>query len=164
MTPHELYPLFNLGILLPWALLVFAPRWKPTQVLLHGAIVPAAICATYGALLVATWPSIPEDANGSSLAGVMRMFDEPWLALVCWVHYLTFDLFVGAWQARDAARRGLPHLAVAPCLVATLFFGPAGLLLYLGLRFALRKTLSLHEGPAPIAQGAPGRLEPTVSS
>jgi hypothetical protein len=145
MAPHALYPIFNYGVLLPWSLLVFAPRWKWTQALVHGAIVPAALCAAHGALLVGLWGSAPPDAGGATLASVMRMFDVPWLALLCWIHYLAFDLFVGAWVARDAARRRLPHLAVAPCLVATLFFGPAGFLLYLALRFALRRAVALNE-------------------
>jgi len=43
---------------------------------------------------------------------------------------------VGSWEVRDAQRRGVSHLLVVPCLVLTFLFGPAGLLLYLGLRTA----------------------------
>jgi hypothetical protein len=42
---------------------------------------------------------------------------------------------------RDARRVGLHHLLVVPCLLLTFFFGPAGLLLYLVLRFAVRRGL-----------------------
>jgi hypothetical protein len=50
------------------------------------------------------------------------------------VHYLCFDLAIGAWEARDARRRGVPHLALIPCLAATFMLGPLGLLLYCGVR------------------------------
>ena len=50
------------------------------------------------------------------------------------MHYLVFDLFIGAWQTRDAARHGIPHGLVVPCLVLTFLLGPIGLLLYLALR------------------------------
>ena len=70
---------------------------------------------------------------------------SPALALVCWIHYLVFDLFVGAWIVRDAARRGVAHLAVVPCLLLTLMVGPAGLLLYLVLRLAFRRVATLEE-------------------
>ncbi len=51
-----------------------------------------------------------------------------------WIHYLVFDLFVGAWEVRDARRRGVNHLAVVPCLLLTLLLGPIGLMLYLAIR------------------------------
>ncbi|MGH7516648.1 MAG: abscisic acid-deficient protein Aba4 family protein [Gemmatimonadales bacterium] len=49
-------------------------------------------------------------------------------------HYLAFDLLVGAWETTDARTHGVPHPAVLPCLALTFLFGPAGFLLYLGLR------------------------------
>ena len=59
------------------------------------------------------------------------------------VHYLAFDFFVGSWEARDALAHQIPHLAVVPCLLLTFLFGPAGLLLYLLLRFTLRRQIQL---------------------
>ena len=38
-----------------------------------------------------------------SLADVMRLFDSPTVALAGWIHYLAFDLLVGAAIARIAA-------------------------------------------------------------
>ena len=70
----------------------------------------------------------------SSLAGVAALFREPWLLLAGWVHYLAFDMLVGNWEVRDARSRGIPHLLVVPCLVLTFLFGPAGWLLYTGVR------------------------------
>ena len=52
------------------------------------------------------------------------------------MHYLAFDLLVGSWEARDARSRGVPHWALLPCLALTFLFGPAGWLLYLGVRSA----------------------------
>jgi hypothetical protein len=65
--------------------------------------------------------------------------------LAGWVHYLAFDLFIGAWQVRDAQRRGIKHLWVVPCLLTTLVFGPAGLLLYFIMRYSLTRTLTTDE-------------------
>ena len=69
-----------------------------------------------------------------SLEGVMRLFASPWLVLAGWLHYLAFDLFVGAWLTRDASRNGIRHVLVVPCLIATLLAGPIGLGSYLVLR------------------------------
>lgn len=143
MSPHDLFPLFNLGVLPAWALLLLAPRWRWTQRLVHGAVMPVALATAYLVLLLSA--ELPEGAGGGSLDEVQRLFASPQLALVCWIHYLVFDLFVGAWIARDAARRGIPHLALVPCLLLTLMVGPAGLLLYLVLRLALRQVAALDE-------------------
>ncbi len=58
---------------------------------------------------------------------------------------LVFDLFVGAWEVRDAQRRGIAHGFVVPCLVFTLMLGPIGLFLYLVLRYVKTRTLTLDE-------------------
>ena len=36
----------------------------------------------------------------------------PYALLAGWIHYLAFDLFTGAWEARDAARLGISRWAV----------------------------------------------------
>ena len=68
----------------------------------------------------------------------MALFTSPEIALAGWVHYLAFDLLVGAWEVRTARREAIPHLLVLPCLVLTFLFGPAGFLLFLGIRAARR--------------------------
>jgi hypothetical protein len=74
----------------------------------------------------------------SSLPDVARLFMNPWLLLAGWIHYLAFDLLVGSWEARDARKHGINHLLVIPCLILTFMFGPAGWLLYRGVRYSLR--------------------------
>jgi SNF family Na+-dependent transporter len=61
------------------------------------------------------------------------------LVLLGWVHFLAFDLFIGAWMVRDARRLKILHLAVIPCLLVTFLLGPVGLLTYLVLRTGLRR-------------------------
>ena len=75
-------------------------------------------------------------------------FSVPETVLVGWVHYLAFDLFVGAWEVRDAQRRSISHLYVVPCLLFTLMLGPVGLLAYLTLRFASVRVSTLDEAVA----------------
>jgi hypothetical protein len=57
--------------------------------------------------------------------------------LAGWVHYLAFDLFIGAWICRRAAADGLNPWLARLCLPPTFLAGPAGLLLFLAIRFAL---------------------------
>ena len=51
-----------------------------------------------------------------------------------WIHFLGFDLFVGASIALDAERVGISHVWCLPILRLTLMYGTVGLLAYLALR------------------------------
>jgi len=68
-------------------------------------------------------------ADDGSLQAVTTLFTVPELLLAGWIHFLAFDLFVGAWEVRDAQREGVHHLLVIPCLALTFMAGPAGLAL-----------------------------------
>ena len=72
---------------------------------------------------------------------VAHLFQTPHLLLAGWIHYLAFDLFIGAWEVRDARRLGITHILVIPCLALTFLFGPAGLLLYFVLRWTLGRQV-----------------------
>jgi type II secretory pathway component PulL len=52
-----------------------------------------------------------------------------------------FDLFTGAWEAREAVRLGISRWVVLPCLVLTFLFGPLGLALFLLVKLAMRRSL-----------------------
>jgi hypothetical protein len=139
--PATVFTIANDSILPFWILLVVAPNWRGTHILVHSVLIPAVLGLTYIWLLGSAmlFQTPPAGAGFSSLAGVMALFSSPIAMTGGWIHYLIFDLFVGAWITRDAQRRGVAHLAVIPCLIVTLLFGPAGLLLYLILRAALGK-------------------------
>jgi len=134
-TPDALFSLANLLAMLGWALLVLAPRWRLTKTLVLSGGWPLGLAAGY-AVFIGVHYLGPHGSEGGfgALAQVAALFRDPWALLAGWVHYLCFDLFVGAWQVRDAQARGLPHGLLVPCLVLTFLFGPVGLLGYFGLR------------------------------
>jgi hypothetical protein len=55
------------------------------------------------------------------------------------MHYLAFDLFVGAWIAGETERAGLSRLVLIPVLPLTFMFGPAGFLLFHVVRLIHRR-------------------------
>lgn len=138
MTLERLFSVAGDVVLPVWLLLMFAPKWRPTQRLATFAV-PLLIAALYVWLLLHGRP--PKGAGFGSLRQVQLLFSAPEALLAGWVHYLAFDLFTGAWEARDAVRLGISRWLVAPCLVLTFLFGPVGLALYLLLRLALRKEV-----------------------
>ena len=73
------------------------------------------------------------------------MFSSPGALLGGWVHYLAFDLFVGAWMVRDAKRVEIPHLAIIIPLGLTFAAGPLGLLIYVAMRWFWKQRFTLQE-------------------
>ena len=139
MSAETIFALCNALILPGWLLLIVAPAWKWTARLISGVILPAILAAFYILLLLTHYGG--SQGGFGSLAEVSVLFQNPNLLLAGWIHYLAFDLFIGSWEVRDAQRLGIHHLLVVPCLILTLLFGPAGLLLYLALRGGLRRRL-----------------------
>jgi hypothetical protein len=136
MTAERIFGILNMLTMAAWLPLIFLPkaRWASAVV---PVLVPCLLAVIYVALIVA---SLPWSGGGfSSLAGVKALFENPWALVAGWAHYLAFDLFIGGWEVRDAQQRHIPHLLVVPALVLTFLFGPAGLLLYLAIRWVERR-------------------------
>jgi len=97
--------------------------------------VPGALSLAYAGLILVFFSG----AKGGfdTLDNVMLLFTQKEVALAGWIHFLAFDLFVGAWVVRTARRIGMSHWLVLPILPVTLMFGPAGYLLFLVLRGSL---------------------------
>ena len=131
MTPEQIFSLANPAATLGWVLLLAAPR-RRWATFVAGRVIPLGLAAAYLVLFVVHW--FEGKGGFSTLQGVADLFSNPWLLLAGWIHYLAFDLLIGAWEVRDAQRRGIPHLFVVPCLALTFMLGPAGWLLYRAVR------------------------------
>jgi hypothetical protein len=116
-----------------WLALAFSParaRWAPLARRYAGRAIPLLLAAMYVALIVRHWGP----GGFGSLAEVRALFDVPGLLLAGWLHYLAFDLFVGAWIAERGSALGMPHALLLPVWALTFLFGPAGLLAFALLR------------------------------
>ncbi len=136
MTADNFYSYASVLIFVPWALLIFAPRWRFTE--------PVAFGSALLLSLAAAWFTFNFLSNGENdgslltLEGLKNLFRSQSMILTGWFNYLSFCLLVGIWQVHDARQEKIPHFTVAPGLVLTMLAGPAGLLVYLVIR-ALRK-------------------------
>jgi hypothetical protein len=149
-TPDDVFRAANLVAACTWIALALSPaaaRWAPAVRRIAGRGVPLAFAAAYVVLIVAYW-GVPGGGFGS-VAQVQTLFSEPGLLVAGWLHYLAFDLFVGAWIARRAAEQRWPHAAVLPLLVLCFLFGPAGLLAFAALRATVFRSAA--SAPAPAA-------------
>jgi Domain of unknown function (DUF4281) len=140
MPPDPLFHLANPLALLGWVALALSPLAPRAAQIAAGAAIPLFLSLAYAGLVLAFWWEAP--GGFGTLAEVQALFTHPRIALAGWIHYLAFDLFLGAWQVRTARAERIAHAYVLPCLVLTFLFGPAGLLAFAALRFTLtRKVL-----------------------
>jgi hypothetical protein len=136
MSAAQIFSLANPFALLGWIVLVAAivlkrPWWRDV---IAGIVWPLLLSALYIAALAVGWGAT--GGNFSSLAGVRQLFAGDWTLLAGWVHYLAFDLFIGAWIAAQADKVGLSRLFLIPVLPLTFLFGPMGFFLFIVLRRA----------------------------
>lgn len=127
--------------ILGWIALFGYPLWPQLGRNMIITIVVALLSTMYAYFLFFAKhldaPGEKPKGGFSSLAGVMSLFKSPRAVLAGWIHFLAFDLMVGLYIVTDAARVGITHWWLLPALFLTLMFGPAGLLIYLAMRFAM---------------------------
>ncbi len=137
MTPDAIFALTNPLALAGWLLLalsLFVPRIRATAWGITGLVLPALFAVVYVVLIPRGFAEAPDGGFGS-IGAVRALFASDAALTAGWLHYLAFDLFVGTFIARAGLESRVPAPLLLPCLALTFLFGPAGLLLFLVLRF-----------------------------
>lgn len=136
MNADTVFQIASTTVLAGWASLLIRPLVPRFSDLVAGLVIPVLLAVAYTGLVMAYWSS----AKGGfdTLDNVALLFQTRELLLAGWIHYLAFDLFIGAWIARAAQAAQLSFWLVVPCMALTFLFGPAGLLAFLALRAAMR--------------------------
>jgi hypothetical protein len=137
VTASTVFSLANPFALAGWIILIFGivrdkPFWRDT---IAGLWWPLALSALYTLLIIFFF--FKAQGGFDTLENVQLLFTAPWAALAGWVHYLAFDLFIGAWIARRVMTEGMSRWWLLPLLPATFMFGPVGLLAHQILRLLL---------------------------
>jgi hypothetical protein len=133
MNPEKVFKIVNTVVLLPWLLMIIFPKTNFTKTVIDSNVFPLGLAVIYAFYIFTTFGK--SGGNFMTLQGVEKLFSKREVLLAGWIHYLVFDLFVGAWEWRDALKNGISHWILVPCLVLTLMFGPVGFLVYFCLRY-----------------------------
>ena len=125
MSAETVFTAVNAFVIPFWLLLLIVPHARVTNLLVHSGLVPVILGLVYVFYIGSTLVSGgPEGGGMGSIAALQIAFSDPGALVGAWVHYLVFDLFVGAWMARDALRHQIPHLAIVLPLLLTFMAGP----------------------------------------
>lgn len=128
MKAEVIFSAANVIAIVGWLLMAIGPGWGITRRVVLSGILPLFLSIAYLVLILLFFGRT--EGGFGSLPDVMKLFTNEWAMLAGWIHFLAFDMFIGAWEVRDAQERGVSHILVIPCLVLTFLLGPIGLLLY----------------------------------
>lgn len=132
MNPDTLFPFANMTAIAGWVALLASPFIPRLSDVIASAIIPLLLSVAYAGLILAFWSGA--EGGFDTLINVELLFETREMLLAGWLHYLAFDLFVGAWIARTARAEGVSFILVVPCLALTFMFGPVGFLLFSAIR------------------------------
>jgi hypothetical protein len=139
VSPEVLFSHANTTAMVGWALLILGPRRFPWFNALSLWIIPAGLSLLYSLIVLSRFAGV--GGGYDSLSSVAQLMSDKWALLGGWVHFLAFDLFVGAAMAARMDRAGINRLVQGPILATIFMFGPFGFLIAalteLGLRFSL---------------------------
>ncbi|MCP9770283.1 DUF4281 domain-containing protein [Lacihabitans sp. LS3-19] len=140
MDASAIFSFGNTFVLLGWILLIFLPNWKYTQTaILSGMIVLFAILYSY--LILRDIGDFKADSF-STLANVKALFQNDNAVAAGWLHYLAFDLFVGAYIVRKSKSLGISRWLFSIALPFTFMFGPMGYLIFFIIKSIKSKSLA----------------------
>src|SRR5688572_9559337 len=161
--------LFNLAgfAIVAWLLLILLPVWKVTRWIAETAIFPVFLAVIYIIgiipLVVQAGPGMISDFG--SAEGVLRLLADPNVALIAWIHILTFDQVVALHIYRDNLQHRWVSLPVqSVILFFTLMLGPVGFLAYHTIRAVRRRRAAAGEPAAPPQVVIPGVGAPSVGA
>lgn len=129
---HELiFSLAGLMAMAGWVALLLSPLIPVWSDRIAGLVLPGILSAGYVVILL----GFPTPGGGfGSFAEASELFSHADALMAGWIHFLAFDLLVGAWICRHGRSVGMPFWLVASCLPVTFLFGPAGFLLFQVIR------------------------------
>jgi hypothetical protein len=135
---ETIFSIANVCVLPFWALLIFAPKTRWSARVFRWPWAALLLAMFYAVVVIPGVVSDPEilaQLARPTLAGVGNLLGTPLGAAAGWIHFLSFDLFVGIWVWRRAMTEGESFLWVSPILALILMLGPLGWLLYTVVAF-----------------------------
>ena len=149
LTFENIYLWTNFGILPFWSMLIILPNSKFTQFFVNSIILPLILSTVYiyiiYQIILLDEPIFDVFKLYLSLDNLYTLFSTESFLLIFWLHFLTLNLFLGSWIARDGVKYNMSRGLVFTPLILVYFTGPLGLVLYWIIRGFYAKRLSIHD-------------------
>jgi len=148
-TTEMIYLWLNFGVLPFWFVLIFFPQSRISG-LLATSIFPFIILGSVYIYLIYQFfnegyyflQNFELYLNFYNLA---KLFENEEFLILFWSHFLSINLFCGAWIVRDSQKYFMSKYLNFIPLVVTYFVGPVGIVLYWIIRIFFAKKISLFD-------------------
>ena len=146
-TVEMTYLWINVGVIPFWLILFFFPQSRICGIFVT-SIFPFLILASLYIYLIYYFfnSGYDFDQNFSLYLGFFELkdlFENDFFLILFWVHFLSINLFCGAWITRDSQKLFISKYLIFFPLLLTYFIGPVGILLYWLIRIVYAKRIAL---------------------
>tara|TARA_B100001250_G_scaffold351041_1_gene323010 strand:+ start:280 stop:753 length:474 start_codon:yes stop_codon:yes gene_type:complete len=144
-----IYLWLNIGVIPFWFILMFFPQSKVCGLLATSIFPLIVLGSVYLYLLYFFFISgydFFENFNlYLGLYDLAELFENEAFLILFWVHFLTINLFCGAWMVKDSKRFNISKFLVIFPLLITYFIGPIGIIAYWLIRIFFAKSIKLFD-------------------
>jgi len=145
-TIEMIYLWLNIGILPFWVVLIFFPESKICSIFTI-SIFPILILTTIYIYLIYNIFKEGYDffSNFDLYLGINQLkelFSDTSFLILFWIHFLSINLFCGAWIVNDSQKFYISKILISLPLILTYFMGPLGLFIYWFIRIFYAKKIS----------------------
>ena len=144
-----IYLWINIGIIPFWLILLFLPHSKICGLFVT-SIFPILILGSlyFYILYIFLVSGYDFSENFSLYLGLYYLrdlFENEYFLIIFWIHFLSVNLFCGAWILRDSQKLYMSKFLVFFPIVITYFVGPVGIFIYWVIRIFFAKRISLFD-------------------
>ena len=148
-TTEMIYLWLNFGVLPFWFVLIFFPQSRISG-LLATSIFPFTILGSVYIYLIYQFFNEGYDFLQNfelylNFYNLANLFENEEFLILFWTHFLSINLFCGAWIVRDSQKYFMSKYLNFIPLVVTYFVGPVGIVLYWIIRIFFAKKISLFD-------------------
>ena len=142
-----IYLWVNIGVIPFWFILMFFPQSKVSG-LFTTSIFPIIILGSVYVYLTYYFFNSGYDFFDNfnlylGLYNLAELFENVAFLMIFWLHFLTVNLFCGAWIVKDSNRFYISKFLVIISLIITYFVGPIGIFVYWLIRIFYAKSINL---------------------
>ena len=148
-TVEMIYLWLNIGVIPFWLIILLFPQSKICGLFVT-SIIPILILGSLYLYLIYNFLVSGYDfsENFSLYLGLYYLkdlFENEFFLMIFWIHFLSVNLFCGAWILRDSQKLYMSKFLVFFPIVITYFVGPVGIFIYWVIRIFFAKRISLFD-------------------
>ena len=148
-TIEMIYMWLNIGVIPFWFMLLVFPQSKVCGIFVTSIIPTFILTSVYVYLLyIFFFAGYEFDKNFIlylSFYDLAELFENNEFLILFWIHFLSINLFCGAWIVRDSQRFYISKIVIFFPLIITYFIGPLGLFIYWVIRIFFAKRITLFD-------------------